>query len=488
MARVLALVSFVVSLCMALPLAVAWLDGSSDVRAFAAAMSAGLCFSCSVYFICGGRIPPHARLSHEYDGLGAREAFAIVGGSWVAASVTGALPFLLSGALGGFTDSFFESVSGFSTTGATVFSNVETLPRSILLWRVLTHWLGGIGIVVLSLAVLPFIGVGGLELYKIETTGPKPEKIAPRMRQTAVFLLEVYVSLTVAETLLLTLGGMSVFDALTHSMSTVATGGYSNKNASIAAYHSPFIEWVIAAFMFMAGVNFSLHFMLLTGAWRKVSRDEELRLYVGVTAVAIIVFTVILSLHGHDAWDALRAAAFQVTSFMTTTGFVSTDYAQWPQFNQCMLLFLALAGGCAGSTAGGLKMMRLLVLRRGIGVEVKNMFHPRAILRARVNGKVLSERAMTGVLAFFTLYVAVLIGAFLLVIAVGWEKLDIPTAFFGVLSSLSNLGPGLGNLGATDNYDWLPGVVKWVLAFCMLAGRLELYSMFFLLHPATWRK
>ena len=487
-ARVLSLVSLVVSLCMAFPMIWSAVDYSDDLRAFALSLTCGVTTSYALFMIGGGRIGSKKR--GDYEELGIREAFAVVGLSWVIASAVGALPYLFAGVLDSYTDAFFESISGFTTTGATVIVNVEIVPRGILFWRGLTHWLGGMGIIVLSLAVLPFLGVGGMELYKAEVPGPTPEKLTPRVQQTALLLWEVYLFLTCAETILLMLGGMDFFDALVHSFGTVATGGFSTKNASIAHYGSPYIEWVVTFFMFASGLNFSLHFLILTGFWRKACHDEEFLLYIKFFFAATVLIAVILLAEsfGQGAEHSIRAAAFQVASFMTTTGFISENYVIWPHFVQFLILLLAFAGGCAGSTGGGLKIVRILVLMRCIKTELLSKLHPRAVLHTRVNGKVISPEAMNGVMAFFTLYVMFFVGATLAVIAMGGNEFNAATAISGVAASLTNLGPGLDNMGAPATYAWVTTGAKWTFSFCMLAGRLELYAVVLLFFPSTWRR
>jgi trk system potassium uptake protein TrkH len=367
----------------------------------------------------------------------------------------------------------------------------------------MTQWLGGMGIIVLSLAILPFLGVGGVELYKLEAPGPMPEKLTPRMQQTALVLWGIYVLLTAAETVFLMFGGMDFFDALTHSFTTIATGGFSPHGASIAYYRSPYIEWVVTFFMFLGGVNFSLHFFFLTGFlrvsrqnWRKIRQDDELRFYLSFVSIVIVLTVIALVLGevyagagpGLNLGRAIRAAAFQVVSLVTTTGFASENYASWPYFVQFLILLLMFVGGCAGSTAGGLKMVRLLTLVRSIRGEIGNLMHPRAIVRTKLNGKVISQVTLNSMPAFFMLYMWVLFAACLVVTALGGERLDVLTALSGVLASLSNVGPSLGALGPAESYAWLPDSVKWVFSFCMLAGRLELYAVILLFFPSTWRR
>ena len=487
--RVLSLVSLIVSFSMIFPMIWTVVDGADDFQAFALSWVVGVGFSFLLFWVSRGSL--------DYRELGIREAFAVVGLSWVIATVVGALPYMFTDVLHTYADAFFETMSGFTTTGATVMTDIDGAPRGLLLWRGMTQWLGGMGIVVLSLAVLPFLGVGGVELYKIEATGPKPEKLTPRMQQTALLLWGIYVLLTSLETVFLMLGGMDFFDALTHSFATIATGGFSPRGASIAYYQSPYIEWVVTFFMFLGGANFSLHYFFLTGFfrgsphnWRKIGQDDELRFYFFFVSIAIVLVTAALLLRGiySNLGHAVRAAAFQVVSLVTTTGFISDNYVMWPYFTQFLLMLLIFVGGCAGSTAGGLKMVRLLVLVRTIRVEIGNLLHPHAVLRAKVDGKVLSQVSLNSTTAFFMLYMWILCVACLVVTALGNDPLDVLTAFSGVLSVLSNSGPGLGALGPVENYAWLPSGVKWVFSFCMLAGRLELYAAVLLFFPSTWRR
>jgi trk system potassium uptake protein TrkH len=464
------------------------LDRSHDFQAFALSLVCGVGFSIVLFRLGRGSV--------NYAELGIREALVVVGLSWVIATAVGALPYVLTDVLHTYTDAFFETMSGFTTTGATIMTNIEGAPRGLLFWRGMTQWLGGMGIIVLSLAILPFLGIGGLELYKIEAPGPTPEKLTPRMQQTALFLWEIYVLLTAMETVFLMWGGMSFFDALTHSFATISTGGFSPRNASIAHYRSPYIEWVVTIFMFLGGVNFALHYLFLTGFfrrspqnWRKIWQDDEFRFYFYfVATVTALVTAALLGGFHANLGNAVRAAAFQVVSLMTTTGFFSENYDLWPYFAQCLILLLLFVGGCAGSTAGGLKVVRVLVLAKIVRLEIWNLLHPRAILHIKVNGKKISQVSLNSITAFFMLYMWILCVACLAVTALGNAQLDILTAFSGVLTSLSNAGPGLGALGPVENYAWLPSSVKWILSFCMLAGRLELYAALLLFFPVTWKR
>jgi trk system potassium uptake protein TrkH len=488
--RVLAFISLVVSLCMIFPMIWSGIDAGEDFGAFALSLACGVGVSFALFTLGGGRLAATLfERREEYEELGIREAFAVVVLSWALAAAVGALPYVLAGCLPNYTDAFFETMSGFTTTGATVIADVESVPRGLLFWRGMTHWLGGMGIIVLSLAVLPFLGVGGIELYKAEVPGPTPEKLTPRVQQTALCLWGVYVLLTALETALLMFGGMNLFEALIHAFSTISTGGFSTRNNSIAAYKSAYIEWVVTFFMFASGVNFSLHFLILTGFWGKALRDEELHFYVKICVLAAVAVGAILWAAGalSDLERVARGAAFQVASFITTTGFVSENYDLWPRSAWGVLMLLALVGGCAGSTGGGLKVVRVLLLLRCIGMEIQMLLHPRAVLHTRMNGAVVSSRALFAVLTFFALYIALLVASAIAALAVSDGRLDIVTAVFGAIATLSNVGPGLESLGAVENYAWLPDAVKWVFSLCMLAGRLELYPVLLLFHPAAYQ-
>ena len=477
--RVLSIISFIVSSLMIFPLGLTLYDGAADYLAFIYAISMGFIISISLFLLSCG--------NSDYKELGNKEAFAIVGFSWIIASAVGAFPYVFSGILPNYTDAFFEAMSGFSTTASSVIPDIELCSRGILFWRSFTLWLGGMGIIVLGIAILPFFGVGGMELYKAEVPGPTPEKIAPRVQQAALLLWEVYVFLTIAETILLTLGGMSFFDAVTHSLGTVATGGFSVRKTSIAWYGSAYIDWIIIIFMFLSGVNFVLHYKMLTGGFRGYFKDDEFRLYSGIIIVCIFMSTLVLHVKGYyqNIFETLRFAAFQVVSMITTTGYSTADYEYWPYSIQFMLLLLMFAGGCAGSTSGGLKNMRILILFRSIRSEFKKIIHPNAVVHIRVNGKVVSREDISSVMIFIMIFILIFITATLLIT---FLNVDITTSFSSVTSALCNIGPGFGLVGPISNYSWMPDLAKWILSFCMLAGRLELYVVLMLFLPSTWRK
>ncbi len=468
----------VISLTLLWPLAYALLDRSADARAFEVSILLGLAASGGL-FLVGLRGRPQE--------MGAREALLCVSLSWVLASALGALPYWLSGSLPSYTDAYFETMSGFTTTGSSVMTDIQANPRGILFWRSLTHWLGGMGIIVLTLAVLPFLGVGGVELFKAEVPGPIAEKMTPRVRQTALILWGIYLLLSAIQTLLLLAGGMNLFESLTHMFGTMATGGFSPLNASVGQYHSAYFDWVITIFMFLAGANFTLHYLILTGRGRIALRDPELRFYAGAVILSTLAITAMVLAGGQygDPLEALRYAAFEVVSTITTTGFVTADYERWPFGTQFILLLLMFVGGCAGSTGGAIKNVRILVLLKRVAVEAKRILHPRGIIPVRLGGRALEPGFVGSISTFFFLYMMLFALASLALCCMG---VDVLTAVSGTAATLGNVGPGLGSVGPMDNYSAIPAAGKWVFSLCMLLGRLELYTVFLLFFPFAWRR
>lgn len=417
--------------------------------------------------------------------LNHREGMAIVTLAWVAASVIGALPFYLGNVFGIFVDALFESVSGFSTTGSSVLTDIEKVAPGFLMWRSLTHWLGGMGIIVFSIAILPFLGVGGMQLYKAEVPGPVPDKLKPRIRDTAMILWKVYLFFSILETVLLLLGGMNLFDSLCHTFGTMATGGFSTKNTSVAHYASPYIDWVITIFMLIAGLNFSLHYLALLGKPSALLKDPESRFFIG--AVAVLTLTCTLSLTGshYDSFGtALRYSAFQVASIITTTGFATADFEVWTPLPQLILVFCMFLGGCAGSTSGGMKCMRVMLMMKYTYLELVRMIHPRAVLNVKMGGRLVPDEVMKSIWGFFMIYLGVFILSSFLLAAMG---VDIVSSCTAVAASIGNVGPGLGSVGPLDNYAHLPYLGKWLLSLCMLLGRLEIYTVIVLFVPEFWR-
>ena len=418
--------------------------------------------------------------------LSLRDGFAIVTFGWGLYALMGALPFVLSGAIPSYLDAVFETMSGFTTTGSSILVEIEALPQSMLFWRALTHWLGGMGIIVLSLAILPMLGVGGMQLFKAEVPGPTTDRLKPRIQDTAKLLWGVYVLLTALQTLLLMLGDMSFFDALCHAFATLATGGFSTRNASVAAYDSAYIDWIITLFMFLAGVNFTLHYQALRGRLRDIYRNEEFLFYLAITFAATVLLVILnQGTVYHSVVDNLRFSAFQATSIMTTTGFATADYEQWPVLAQYLLIFLMFVGGCAGSTSGGMKVARILLLFKHAHVQIYRLIHPRAVRLVKFGGTPVDREVMQSILGFFALYMGIFVFASALMAATG---LDVVSACTSVVATLGNVGPGLGSVGPVDNFSHVSDFGKTVLTGCMLLGRLELFTVLVLFFPTFWRK
>jgi len=420
----------------------------------------------------------------DYNRFNAKDGLAIVGLSWICLSALGALPLYLSQVVSSYTDAFFEIASGFTTTGSTIFTDIEALPRGILFWRSLTHWLGGMGIIVLYVALLPALGNNAFQLYKAEAPGLTVERVEPRIKETAKILWGVYFLLTIIETGMLMYGGMSFFDALCHTFGTIATGGFSTKNASIGAF-SPYIQWVIVTFMVLAGINFMLHYQVLRGRIFSYFKDEEFRVYSLLILFLVPAFTIVLGESGLSA-APFRESFFQVVAMLTTTGYTTVNFDLWPHSLRLLLVILMFIGGCGGSTGGGMKVIRIMLsVKIALRAGVQAVF-PNAILPVKFNTKPVSDRLIAAVQAYCTIFMFLFFGGALLFIVT--ESCDLVTAFTASIAALSNIGPGLAKIGAVQNYAWvsLPG--KWVLTFLMLAGRLELYAILILFIPATWKK
>lgn len=420
--------------------------------------------------------------------LSVREGYAVVSFAWAAIGVAGALPFLLTGVLESPVGALFESVSGFTTTGATVFGDIEALPHGILFWRCLTQWLGGMGIIVLGIAILPYLGVGGMQLFRAEVPGPTPERLQPRIAQTAKLLWYVYAGMTAVQAALYLVGGMPLFEAVTHAFSTLSTGGFSPRAASIGAYDSAYIHYVTILFMFLAGVNFALHYRALTGRRGIYLQDDEFRFFttVVVAASAAVVLLVVGSeaYRGSPLETVIRDALFQVTSIVTTTGFITADYELWPLAPQLILLLLMFMGGMAGSTGGGAKAIRIhILLRQGVA-ELKKAVHPRAVVVTRVGRRAIAEDVLLNVLAFLLLFFALYAAGVLALTLLGH---DLITSAGASAAALGNIGPGLGEVGAIDHYGWMSPASHAVLIFLMLIGRLEIFTVLLLFHPDLWR-
>jgi len=476
--RIVGLLLMVFSLSMLPPVAVGLWYGDGAIYPFLVAFATILALGMT-FFLPVRRARMDVRL---------RDGFIIVAMFWLVLTLSGSLPFLLSANPHmSFTDSVFESVSALTTTGATVITGIDDLPHSILFYRQQLQWMGGMGIIVLAVAVLPMLGIGGMQLYRAETPGPmKDSKLTPRITETAKALWYIYLGLTVACALAYWLAGMSVFDAIGHSFSTIAIGGFSTHDASIGYFDSVAIEVVAVVFMLLAGINFALHFL----AWRGVSLkpyfyDPEVRTYFTVLAVSALIASVYLYRTGtfDTIPSALHYGIFQAVSIGTTSGFTTTDYYNWPGFLPVLLLFTSFIGGCAGSTGGGLKVIRFLMLFKQGMREIFRLIHPNAQIPVKVGNKPLSERVINAVWGFFALYVASFAVIMVLIMMTG---LDQVTAFSAVAASINNLGPGLGDVGA--HYGHINSTAKWILCFAMLLGRLEIFTVLVLLTPAFWRK
>jgi trk system potassium uptake protein TrkH len=418
--------------------------------------------------------------------LNHRDGLAVVTLGWASAGLFGSFPYLFSGAIPGFTNAYFESLSGFTTTGASILNDVESMSRSMLLWRSQTQWLGGMGIIVLSIAILPLLGVGGMQLYRAEIPSPVVDKLKPRVSETAKTLWKVYVLFTAAQVFLLAAGGMPLFDSLCHAFCTMPTGGFSTKNAGIAYFNSVYLDTVFIIFMLIAGINFALHYRLFKGDVFVFAKDSECRAFLGLVAALTLVVTLNIFGSVHDSFPkAIREAAFQVASIITTTGFVTADYDTWPDLSRQILLACMFLGGMAGSTGGGIKTMRVMLLIRHAYQEIFRLIHPHAVTTTKLGGRPVPADVMYSVWGFFILYVSLFLVGSLLMASLG---LDLTTAVASVAASIGNIGPGLGAVGPVKNFAAIPLAGKWILVFCMLLGRLEIYTVIVLLTPEFWRK
>jgi len=414
-----------------------------------------------------------------------REGFLFVSLAWSLAGFIGAIPYRISGYFPSYLDALFETISGFTTTGASILTDVEILPHGLLLWRSMTQWLGGMGIIVLTIAILPYLGVGGMQIFKAESPGPTIDKLRPRITETAKLLWGIYVGITALEIYLLMLGGMDIFDACCHSFATMATGGFSTKNASIAAFNSPFIDGVVTVFMLIAGANFALHYSALRGDVKRYVKSQEFRWYIAIFFIGAVLIMLNTWQSFSSPMQALRYVAFQVSSILTTTGFATRDYICWPFLSQFILLLLMVVGGCAGSTGGGMKVMRLGILMKYANREITKLVHPNAVVAIKWDKEPISADTLQAIVGFAIFYM------FLLIIAtatISLLNIDLVTSISSVVACMSNIGPGLGGVGPSSNYAHIPDIGKAVLAFCMLVGRLEIYTVFVVLSPVFWRR
>lgn len=474
------LVLLVISGPLAITAAVSWGYGDGDAAAFLV--------TGAIATVLGGAALRFTRVRAD---LSIREGYAVVSLSWVAIGLIGALPYLLTGTITNPVAAIFESVSGFTTTGATVFSDIESLPHGILLWRSITQWLGGMGIILLGVAILPFLGVGGMHLFRAEVPGPTTERLTPRIAQTAKVLWYVYGGLTVALTALLLLGGMGPFDAVNHALTTMPTGGFSPKNASIAAFDSPWIQWVIIVFMYLAGVNFILHFRAVTSrpGPSAYTSSAEWCFYTGAILVAsALVLVPLLRQGGYVELGierAIRDVVFQVVSLTTTTGYVSADYGLWPLGTQLVLIGMMFMGGMAGSTGGGIKVMRIHVLFKQAAAELRRSLHPHAVVVTRLGPRAIETPILLNILGFVLLFLAIFAAG---VVALAFLGHDLATAVGASVATLANIGPGVGSVGPVDNFGWMDSWSHGLLIVLMIVGRLEIFTVLLLLHPGLWRR
>jgi trk system potassium uptake protein TrkH len=475
--RVVSVLLLVVAFFMLVPLVIGLYGGEDTAFSFTAPVLLILVLASSVLA---------STRKKTASALSTRDGFLLVTLSWLSSAFFSSLPFYLSGAVPRFVDCFFEAMSGYTTTGASILTSIESLPASILFWRSLTHWLGGMGIVVLTVAILPLLGIGGMQLIRAEAPGPTMDKITPKVTATAKILWFIYLGFTAAETLLLAAGGMSLFDAFTHTFGTLATGGFSPRTLSVGHYDSPFIHLVITVFMLAAGTNFAVYFNLLTGRFRTVFIDTQLKVYIGIFAAAAV--GIALSLWGrvYAGLDtSFRYAGFQAATILTTTGYVTADYTQWPRLAQAILFVLMFIGGSAGSTGGGVKVIRIIALfKQGLS-ELKKLIYPRGVFPVRLSGSVVPQEVVYAISGFVFLYLLILLST-TLVVASGGN--DILTSLATSLVTLGNIGPGFGKIGPSGNYAFYPDYIKWFLSFIMMAGRLEIYTVVVLLTPTFWKR
>jgi len=416
----------------------------------------------------------------------ARDGFATVALSWFFVSLFGSLPFLISGAVTSPMDAFFESVSGFTTTGATILTEVESLPRGILFWRSFTHWVGGMGVLALMLAVLPSVKPNSVHMLVAESPGPNPGKLVPKIRQTVKILYMIYTAMTLVQVVLLIISGMPVYDSIVHALGTAGTGGFSIKNTSIGAYNNVFAEIIIAVFMLLYGTNFSLYYQAIKGNIRSFLRDAEFRFYFGTVLVSIILITIDLTGKVFGSfWESLRHSSFQVSSIISTTGYSTADFNLWPSFSKAILVLLMFIGASAGSTAGGMKCIRIVLLMKLVRREIHRIIHPRSVYTVKIGGKTVNDDVLSGVTVFF--YTFILIFAVALLI-VSVEGKDMVSNFTAVAACIGNIGPGLGIVGPMGNFSAYSAISKAVFSFCMFAGRLEIFPVLLLFAPAFWKK
>ncbi|MDF2520861.1 MAG: potassium transporter KefA, partial [Clostridia bacterium] len=416
----------------------------------------------------------------------ARDGFAIVALGWILMSFFGSLPFVFSGAIPSLIDSFFETSSGFTTTGASILTDIEALPKGILFWRSFTHWVGGMGVIVLTLAILPSLGARSIQMMKAESPGPNPGKLVPKVAETAKILYGIYIIITIVEIILLVFAGMPLYDAAIHTFGTVGTGGFSSKGLSVGAYNNIAAEVIITIFMFISGANFTLYYYMLKGDWKAPFKDEEFKFYSAVVFISIVLITLDINANVfNNIWESLRHSSFQVVTIITTTGYATTDTEKWSMFSKIILFILMFIGGCAGSTGGAIKNIRVLMLFKIMKRELLQIIHPRAVYTVKLGKKAVDERTLAEVLGFFFMYIAIFVAGILIV---SLDNLDWATTITSVAATLGNIGPGFGLVGAMGNYAGMSDISKLTLSLLMIVGRLEIYPILLLGVPSFWKR
>ncbi len=442
---------------------------------------------CSSITILFGTVMRLSTKTEKNAEIKKRDGYLIVVGGWICMSLFGSLPYIISGSIPNFTDAFFETMSGFTTTGSTILNDIESLPRSILFWRSMTQWIGGMGIIVLTIAVLPLLGIGGMELFVAEAPGPTKDKIHPRIKETAKRLWIIYFGLTTLETFILLFLGLDFFDAINHALTTTSTGGFSTKQNSIAAFQNPWVETVIIVFMFIAGTNFTLIYFGLKLKFKKLIKNDEFKWY--ISALSIVIFALslfhFLTVNNSSLLNSFRAISFQVVSIITTTGYATADYTLWGSFLSFVFFLLLFSGASAGSTSGGIKIVRIVLLIKNSLLEFKRRLHPKAIIPLILNGKSVSGQITYNLLAFIFLYLFIFTVGSLILTFIG---VDFLTSISAVASAIGNVGPGIGTVGPSASFYHLPVLAKWILSVLMLMGRLELFTVCLLLTPYFWKR
>lgn len=475
--KILGSLVFFLGLAMLLPLGIALIYGDGDAPAFAISSLITVASGAFLFLIFRG----------QRKEISNREGFFIVAAAWFFAGVFGGLPYYFHSIFPTFTDCLFEATSGLTTTGATVLTSIENQAHGILFWRALTHWLGGMGIILLGIAILPLLGVGGMQLFKAEVPGPTADKLKPRVAETAKTLWGVYVLITLLEAILLMIGGMNWFHAVCHSFATLATGGFSTQNMSIESYNSTYFDFVITIFMILAGINFALHYRMLKGDLKSYWRDAEFKFFIGIIGFFTLFVTAALYFSNTypTVFESFRRAVFQVPAIVTTTGFTTADFDKWPSFLRVLMLMLMFVGGMSGSTGGSIKVVRIQLLFKQAAVELYRLVHPRVVVPTRLGNVLVPDNVMRSIWNFFILYLLLFCLCTLIMSALG---LDFTTAIASVAATIGNVGPGLAGVGAHENYAHIPVFGKWVLILCMLIGRLEVYTVVVLFLPSYWRK